>query len=393
MTERTRVLFVNSGILGQATFSKFVREAMTLEAGIEPSHMNLSEGLTVRERVLRRALCGRFWRDGWLGVNNLDFIRFRAEYHAGVQAARRMRRLFRGGLPDVIHFHRQATAYASVSLMRRVPCLVSIDCTQDIVVAAAASPIERWTYQPNIRAEARIFQAAAAVIATSRWAADCVRRSYPSSRAPIHVMPTPVRQQFFPESWLDERRARAAAGARPRVLFVGGDFARKGGPDLIAAWRAGDFSRSADLEIVTDDSAAREDMPGVRVRRGVDSYSGGWAEAWRRADLFVMPTHQDAFGLVFQEAAAAGLARIGTRVNAVPEIITDGASGLLVTPGDRDGLIRALRTLLQSPELRHRLGCAGRQQVMRDAHPDDYRRRLSHIIHEAARQPPASQVA
>ena len=394
MTDRTRVLFVNSGILGQGTFSKFVREAMALETDIEPNHMNLSEELTVRERVQRRALCGRLWRDGWLGINNLDFVRFRAEYHAGIQAARRMRRLFRGGLPDVIHFHRQATAYASVPLMRRIPSVVSIDCTQDIVVDAAASPIERWTYRPNIRAEARIFEAAAAVIATSRWAADCVRRRYPLSRAPIHVMPTPVRQQFFSESWIDERRARAAAGARPRVLFVGGDFARKGGLDLLAAWRAGELSRSADLEIVSDDSAAREETcGGIRVFRGVGSYSSAWSEAWRRADVFAMPTHQDAFGLVFQEAAAAGLARSGTRVNAVPELISDGASGLLVAPGDRHGLIRALRALLESSDLRHRLGLAGREQVMRAAHPDDYRRRLSGIIRESARQPSAGRVA
>ncbi len=393
MTDRTRVLFVNSGILGQGTFSKFVREAMALEPDIDACHMNLSEGLTTGERLIRRALCNRLWRDGWLGVNNLDLFRFRAEYHAGIQAARRMRRLFREGQPDVLHFHRQATAYASVPLMRRIPSVVSIDCTQDIVVDAAASSIERWTYQPNIRADARIFEAAAAVISTSRWAADCVRRRYPSCRAPMHVMPTPVRLQCFSESWMDERRTRAARGARPRVLFVGGDFARKGGPDLIAAWRAGNFARIADLDIVTDRAAEPGETPGVRVLRGISSYSNEWAEAWRNADLFVMPTHQDAFPLVFQEAAAAGVARIGTVVNAVPEMITDGVSGLLAIAGDREGLVRALRTLLESPDLRHRLGRAGREQVVRDAHPDDYRRRLTRIIHEAAHRSSVSRVA
>jgi alpha-maltose-1-phosphate synthase len=393
MTDRTRVLFINSGILGQGTFSKFVREAMTVEPGIDAWHMNLSEDLTVGERLLRRALCGRLWRDGWLGVRNLDLHRYRAELHAGVQAARRMRRLFRNGLPDVLHFHRQATAYASVGLMRRIPSVVSIDCTQDIVVDASASPIERWTYQPNIRAESRIFAAAAAVISTSRWAADCLRRHHPEYRPPIHVMQTPVRLQFFPESWIDERRARAASRARPRVLFVGGDFVRKGGRDLIEAWRDGGFARSADLEIVSDDPAVPAGMPGIQVRRGVGSYSSEWAEAWRRADLFVMPTRQDAFGLVFQEAAAAGVARIGTRVNAVPEMIADNASGLLVPPGDRAALVCALRALVDSPSLRHRLGRAAREQVLRDAHPDDYRNRLVHIILEATHRPPVSRVA
>lgn len=277
--------------------------------------------------------------------------------------------------------------------MRRIPSVVSIDCTQDIVVDDADSPIERWTYQANVRAEARIFAAAAAVISTSRWAADCVRKRYPSCLAPVHVMPTPVRLQFFPESWIDERRTRAARGARPRVLFVGGDFARKGGPDLIAAWREGNFARIADLDIVTDHTAAPVELPGVRVLRGVGSYSGEWAEAWRHADLFVMPTHQDAFPLVFQEAAAAGIARIGTVVNAVPEMITDGVSGLLAPAGDREALVRALGRLLDSPDLRHRLGSAGREQVVRDAHPDDYRRRLTCILHDAAHRGAISRVA
>jgi starch synthase len=393
MTGRTRVLFVNSGILGQSTFSKFVREAMTFEPDLESSHINLSEGLTAGERLLRRVLCARAWPDGLIGLRNLDFERFRAEYHAGLQAGRRMRRVFRAALPDVLHFHRQATAYASLSLMHRIPSIVSIDCTQDIVVDAAPSCIERWTYQPNIRVESRIFEAAAAVISTSRWAADCLRRRYTSCRAPIHVMPTPVRLQFFAESWPDERRGRAASRVRPRVLFVGGDFARKGGRDLIAAWHAGGFARTADLDIVTDDPAVSEDAPGIRVLRRVDSYSSAWADAWRRADVFVMPTRQDAFGLVFQEAAAAGLPRIGTRTNAVPEMIDDGVSGLLVTPGDRDGLAAALRKLIESPDLRHRLGRAGREQVLRDAHPDDYRRRLAGIIREAADRPAASRVA
>ena len=394
MTAPTRVLFVNSGILGQNTFSKYVREAMALEPSIDPHHINLSEQLTIRERIMRRAMCSRVWRDGWLGVSNLDLARFRSEYHAGVQAARRMRRLFGTAPPDVVHFHRQATAYASVGLMGRIPGVVSIDCTQDIVLDAAQSSLERWSYQPNVRAEERIFAAAAAIISTSQWAADCVRRRYRKCDAPIHVMPSPVRLQLFAESWIAERAARAAAGGRPRVLFVGGDFHRKGGFDLLAAWRTGQFAGSADLEIVTDDPAAPIDLPDVRVIRGVASYSSEWSELWRRADIFVLPTRQEAFGLVFQEAAAAGLPRIGTRTSAVPELIADGTSGLLVAPGDPQSLVQALGTLVQSPELRNHFGRAAREQVLRDAHPDAYRRKLTWIIQDAAaRRGTTSRVA
>ena len=53
----------------------------------------------------------------------------------------------------------------------------------------------------------------------------------------------------------------------------------------------------------------------------------------------------------------------------------------------------ALRKLIESPDLRHRLGRAAREQVLRDAHPDDYRRRLAGIIRTAADRPAVSRVA
>ena len=69
-----------------------------------------------------------------------------------------------------------------------------------------------------------------------------------------------------------------------------------------------------------------------------------------------MPTRNEAFGLVYQEAAAAGLPAIGSRLNAVPEIIDDGVTGLLVTPGMSRRLAQALDRLIASAELRERLG-------------------------------------
>ena len=75
-----------------------------------------------------------------------------------------------------------------------------------------------------------------------------------------------------------------------------------------------------------------------------------------------MPTRNEAFGLVYQEAAAAGLPAIGTRLNAVPEIIEDGTDG---TAGADRGTPRrsvpALGALADSAELRERLGRAARR--------------------------------
>ena len=97
-----------------------------------------------------------------------------------------------------------------------------------------------------------------------------------------------------------------------------------------------------------------------------------------------MPTRNEAFGLVYQEAAAAGIPAIGTRQNAVPEIVLDGETGVLVPVGDRHALGSALAALAGSAELRHRLGTRAREIIEDAACPAAYLDRLTTILTEAA---------
>jgi alpha-maltose-1-phosphate synthase len=377
-----RVLFVNGGILGLASFHHFLREWLPRQSAFEGEHIVLTEDLTLVDRAVRRVLCQRVWIDGAFGIRNLDFARFRHELHAGLLARRRIAAAGPQRF-DAIHFHRQATAYASLELMRRIPSIVSMDCTQECVLQGAASPVERATYRPNVRTDGRVFRRAAAVVSTSRWAADSLRSLHPDCRTPVHVMPNPVVLDHFDRGWIDARRARARAGAKPRFLFVGGDFPRKGGFDLLAAWQAGRFHERAELELVTD-WAVPAPPPGVTVSRNIGPYSAAWRACWAAADAFVMPTRNEAFGLVYQEAAAAGLPAIGTRHNAVPEIVLDGETGLLVPIGDQGALGAALAVLAGSAELRHRLGTRGREIIETVGSPGRYLDRLTTIITDAA---------
>jgi glycosyltransferase involved in cell wall biosynthesis len=116
----------------------------------------------------------------------------------------------------------------------------------------------------------------------------------------------------------------------------------------------------------------------------VRAYSPAWTAAWRDADVFCMPTTGEAFGMVFQEAAAAGVPAIGTRLNAVPEIVEDGRTGLLVPPGDEAALADALRRLVHSPELRREMGTAARARAERLWAPATYAARLGEIVLGAA---------
>ena len=72
---------------------------------------------------------------------------------------------------------------------------------------------------------------------------------------------------------------------------------------------------------------------------------------------------QEGFGVVFVEAMAAGLPVVACRAAAVPEVVLDGQTGVLVPPRDPEALARALADLLRRPERARELGEAGRRRA------------------------------
>ncbi len=72
-----------------------------------------------------------------------------------------------------------------------------------------------------------------------------------------------------------------------------------------------------------------------------------WLE---RADVFVHSSRWEGFGIVLLEAMLARLPIVATRASAVPEVVADGETGLLVEPGDVDAFAAALGALLRDPE-------------------------------------------
>ena len=80
-------------------------------------------------------------------------------------------------------------------------------------------------------------------------------------------------------------------------------------------------------------------------------------------DIFAHPSRWEGFGLVFLEAMAAGVPIIATRTSAIPEIVEDGETGLLVPVDDGDALSDALSLLLTNGPLRKRMGLAGRRRL------------------------------
>jgi glycosyltransferase involved in cell wall biosynthesis len=103
------------------------------------------------------------------------------------------------------------------------------------------------------------------------------------------------------------------------------------------------------------------------------------------SQVFVLSTRSEGLPVSILEAMAAGLPVVATGVGGVPELVVDGETGLLVRPGDPAALAAALRRLLEDPELRRKLGAAGRARVgthftldsFHEAHVAVYRRELA----------------
>lgn len=81
------------------------------------------------------------------------------------------------------------------------------------------------------------------------------------------------------------------------------------------------------------------------------------------AQLFCLPAFAEGLPVVLMEAMASGLPVVSTSVMGVPELVEDGESGLLVSPAREDQLANAIARLASAPELRQRMGSAGRRVV------------------------------
>jgi len=153
------------------------------------------------------------------------------------------------------------------------------------------------------------------------------------------------------------------------LLAVGAVVRRKGYDVLVAAlaglrdlsWRltiAGDLTRDPatarelDADIRGRGLGDRIALVGAVQDRRLDELYGG-------ADIFVLPSRHEGYGMAFSEAIAHGLPVVGTTAGAIPETVPSEA-GVLVPPDDSDALAQALRHLIEQPGERRRLAAGAR---------------------------------
>lgn len=191
-------------------------------------------------------------------------------------------------------------------------------------------------------------------------------------------------------------------------LFVGTDFERKGGFEVIEAFdRVAARLPEARLVVVSPDPRvphpdrarhgfvpearrtralerlAALEATGRVVRHALLPQARLYAELYPAADAFVMPSHAEGFGFTNVEALSFGLPVVSSRVGAIPEAVEDGRTGVLVAPGDVDALAAGLERLATDRALSSRLGRAGRDAFLARFTLERFRSELGHVYRRA----------
>jgi alpha-maltose-1-phosphate synthase len=202
--------------------------------------------------------------------------------------------------------------------------------------------------------ERAVYRGAEGIFTMSDFVGRSLEEDYGVDPARVHVVGAGPNVEPA-EGDLSRARERA-------ILFVGKNFVPKGGPELLDAFvRVRREHPGTQLWIVSRDAPSR--LPDGATAYGLLARPV-LARLYARASVFALPTLREAFGLSFVEAMTFALPVVGTRLEAVPEIVADGETGLLVPPRDPAALARAISWLFSDPIRARRLGEAGRVRAL-----------------------------
>jgi glycosyltransferase involved in cell wall biosynthesis len=223
----------------------------------------------------------------------------------------------------------------------------------------------------------RMYRKAHHLFPLSHGVRDSLVHDYGIPPERITVLPPGVNLSQFP---CPDRRAEDRAGRPLRVIFVGADFDRKGGP-LILQLAA--LPRFADVQFDVVTRSFQGTVPAnVRVHTNLQTNTEPMTRMFQDADVFLLPTDADAHSVASIEAMAMGLPVVTTTVGGIVDIVEEGQTGYLVPPRDLEALADRLGRLQADRELRLRMGEAGRRRA--EALFDN--EKLSHTVVETMKR-------
>lgn len=346
---RARMLFLTSTALGFSTYEQELRRFTARRDDIDAVHIALRPSRAMKLAGLRVP-----------GLGKWDFQSHRYMRMWGLRIASWFRTRIDPGCFDVVHATTENNALAMPGIKRRtgLPFSVYVDTTTALFCREFGH--NEATGAPNRAAERRIFGAADLVACMSEWARASVVSDYGVDES----------RTMLARSAID----LPSIGARParregpvRLVFVGNDWERKGGPRIVR-WHQEQFADRAELHLVGKGVPAMAGLKNV-VNHGPVAREKLLGELLPTMDVFVLPTREDMTPWAIVEAQALMLPVISSRVGAIGELVVHGKTGLLAARDDDAAFIQNLTTLIDSRALRETMAAAAREHAVTEFEP------------------------
>jgi glycosyltransferase involved in cell wall biosynthesis len=179
----------------------------------------------------------------------------------------------------------------------------------------------------------------------------------------------------FKPDFIARSRTRASLGIPESdtvILYLGRLTMDKGLLDQVDAFsRVAAIYENVHLLVVGPDEEGMQKKMKIRCVNGLlrlhfADYTASPEHYMAGADILCLPSYREGFGLVLIEAAATGLATIGSRIYGITDAIVENETGLLFTAGDVGDLTNKIEILIEDPTLRRVLGENGQVRINRD---------------------------
>lgn len=280
-----------------------------------------------------------------------------------------------GWAPHVIHGHDWVVAQALDTLGERTgaPVVATVHATETgLYQGHVDTPFSRWRHG----IEQHLVRQAQRTIVCSAAMAREVTAGLGAEHARVRVVPNGVDAERWVTTRDQRRRARESLGVdgRPLLVLVGRLEHEKGAQDAVEALRLLSRRHPDAVLVLVGEGARHHDLGaqaaaaglGERVRLVGRLADDAVAALVASADVALVPSRYEPFGLVALEAMAAGTAVVASATGGLSEIVEDGVSGLVVPPADPQALADAVGVLIEHPSRADALREAAVQRARRD---------------------------
>lgn len=293
--------------------------------------------------------------------------------------------LFRRNELDAIMVHQiEPSVLLSVRrIFARPPILVS--STDDVPLvpghkhALYANEMSRSRVLQSLRLRLDLWRVNRAdlTIPMSKSAAEILINDCGVSPESVHPLHVGLDLENWPSRLLEE----VSYTKTRKILFVGGDFERKGG-NLLLQLHQQAFSDNVELHLVTT-TVIKSGYKNVFIYDDILPNDARLRRLYIECDLFVLPTYSDLSPWVILEAMASYLPVISTKVGGIADMVQELRTGLLIERGNTGQLGGAIRKLLDDPVKCREMGLLGREIVERDFNAEINVRKIINLMKNA----------